>query len=155
MIKISLLDLLLRIFPESFLFIFASYLFSNKAVDKKRIILSVSILSISIYFVRLLPIQFGVHIILNGIVYVILCVEVNGILLEKSVKYSLVLIAMLSLSEKLNAIILNEVFGGSVQAILNDSLLKNISTIPSIILFFLEILICYKILHKRRNNEFI
>lgn len=155
MIKISLLDLLLRVIPESFLFIFASYLFCNKKFDKKRIILSTLIFSNITYFIRLFPIQFGVHIILNIIVFIILCININKIPFAKSVNYSLILVSMLSLSEKLNIIILNNVFNGNIKPILNDDILKNIYIIPSMFLFLLGILICYKLLYKNKEKKFI
>lgn len=155
MLKISLLDLLLRVIPESFLFVFASYLFCDKKFDKKRIILSTGILSIAIYFIRLLPIQFGVHTILNILVFIILCIKINKISFAKSINYSLILIAILSLSERLNIIILNNEFNCNIKIIFNNDVLKNIYIIPSMFLFLLGILICYKLVYKNKEKKFI
>jgi hypothetical protein len=153
MLKVSLLDLLLRVIPESFLFIFAAYLFCHKKFDKKYIIVSTIIFSITAYIIRLLPIQFGVHTILNILVYVALCIKINKIPFAKSITYSLILMAMLSVSEQLNIVVLNHIFGQNVKAILNDDLFKNIYFIPSMILFLIGIVICYKIFYRKRANN--
>lgn len=153
MLKISLLDLLLRTFPESFLFVFAAYLFCHKKFDRNRIIVSTIIFSFAVYSIRMLPIQFGIHTILNILVYVTLCIKINKIPFTKSITYSLILMAMLSLSEQLNLIILNHIFGQSINSILNDDLLKVLYFIPSMILFFIGIVISYKIFYRKRLND--
>jgi hypothetical protein len=153
MLKISLLDLLLRTFPESFLFVFAVYLFCHKKFDRNRIIASTVIFSFAVYSIRLLPIQFGIHTILNILVYVTLCIKINKIPFAKSIAYSLILMAMLSASEQLNTVVLNHIFGQNVSTILNDDLFKNIYFMPSMILFFIGIIICYKVLYRKRENN--
>jgi hypothetical protein len=153
MIKISLLDLLLRVLPESFLFIFASYLFCHKKFDKKRIIISTILFSIIAYCIRLLPIQFGIHTILNVLVYTALCIKINEIPFTKSITYSLILTIMLSLSEELNLIVLNHIFKESTIVILNDDLLKNVYIMPSMILFLIGILICHKLFYNKKIKK--
>jgi hypothetical protein len=153
MLKISLLDLLLRVIPESFLFAFAAYLFCHKKLDRNRIIASTVIFALAIYCIRLLPIQFGIHTILNILVFVAICIKINSIPFTKSIAYSLLLMAMLSLSEALNIFILNHIFGQNVNTILNNDLFKNIYFLPSMILFFIGIIICYKVLYRKRENN--
>ncbi|WP_147564577.1 hypothetical protein [Clostridium tyrobutyricum] len=152
MLKISLLDLLSSVLPESFLFIFASYLFNHKKFDRNRIIASIIIFSFAVYFIRLLPIQFGIHTILNILVYVAICIKINRIPFTKSITYSLILMAMLSLSEQLNYLILYHIFGQNVQTILNNDLFKNLCFMPSMLLFFIGIIICYKVFYRKRAN---
>ena len=61
--------------------------------------------------------------------------------------------AMLSASEQLNTVVLNHIFGQNVSTILNDDLFKNIYFMPSMILFFIGIIICYKVLYRKRENN--
>ncbi|MBP2033523.1 hypothetical protein J2Z42_002226 [Clostridium algifaecis] len=151
MIKISLLDVLLRGIPEAFLFVFASYLFCNKKFDEKYIILSTIIFDIGIYCIRILPIQFGVHIILNTILYVFISVKINKISYMQSIQYCIILQVILSLSETVNLFILNSISTYDSHTLLNSSILKNICFLPSIVMFLLGILICYKFLYKKNN----
>ncbi|MBV4418398.1 hypothetical protein KM800_03505 [Clostridium tyrobutyricum] len=154
MLKITLLDLLLRATPESFLFVISSYIFSHKKFAINSIIKSSVIMALSIYLIRLLPIQFGVHIILNMTVYIILLINVNKIEYKRGIEYALVLMAMLSTSELLNIVVVNILCEESFSMVIKNDIHKNIYFAPSLILFIVGIfsynnLFCR---HKRGGN---
>ncbi|MBP2033521.1 hypothetical protein J2Z42_002224 [Clostridium algifaecis] len=153
MLKISLLTLLLIGAPESFLFVFSGYLFYHKKFDKKRIVISTVILTLGIYIVRLLPIQFGIHTILSMVLYSFLLVNINHIPLIKGMQYSFILVYILFSSEILNIFIIDDIYGSNAKTILSNDLLNNLYFLPSIILFCLGIFICHMLLYKRKGEK--
>ncbi|QCH27423.1 hypothetical protein EZN00_01020 [Clostridium tyrobutyricum] len=154
MLRITLLDLLLRAAPESFLFVVSSYIFSHKKFAVNSIIKSSIIMALSIYLIRLLPIQFGVHIILNMTVYLILLININKIGCKRSIEYAMVLMAMLSTSELLNIAVVNILCEDSFNIIIKNDFHKNLYFAPSLILFIVGISLYYNLFckHKRGGN---
>ena len=64
MLQLNLWDFLLRTVPEAFIINYGIILLSNEIGIKKYVISSL-ILSVSVVFIRMFPISFGVHIIIN------------------------------------------------------------------------------------------
>ncbi|EPS52298.1 hypothetical protein CFSAN002368_09365 [Clostridium botulinum A1 str. CFSAN002368] len=91
MLKIGVIELLMRLTPESFLLIFIVQAFSNSKISKNKYILSSILLATTIYSIRLLPIHYGVHTILNIIAIVLICIFINEVTPIKAISYSLIL----------------------------------------------------------------
>nr|WP_205604344.1 hypothetical protein [Clostridium sporogenes] len=152
--KIGVIELFIRLTPESFLLIFIVQAFSNIKINKNKYILSSILLAITIYFIRLLPIHYGVHTILNIIAIVLICIFINEVTPIKAISYSLILSIFLALSEALNLYFIYKIFGENVVDIFENPLKKSISGMPSMIMLVIIVLFIFKIKNRRVKDVF-
>lgn len=151
MLKLTLLDIFLRGLPEEFLIIFAVYAFSKTAVNIKRYIISSLIFTIAIYFIRLLPIQYGVHIIISIIVIIVLTVNINKISIIKSIQACIMTVILEFICEGINMFIIQHVFKVDIVYMLTDPSLKILYGIPSLVIFATIVSTYYFYLAKRKK----
>ncbi|AUM89676.1 hypothetical protein RSJ21_02370 [Clostridium botulinum] len=144
----------MRLTPESFLLIFIVQAFSNSKISKNKYILSSILLATTIYSIRLLPIHYGVHTILNIIAIVLICIFINEVTPIKAISYSLILSIFLALSEALNLYFIYKIFGENVVDIFENPLKKSISGIPSMIMLIITVLFIFKIKNRRVRDVF-
>ncbi|WP_315971149.1 hypothetical protein [Clostridium botulinum] len=154
MLKIGVIELLMRLTPESFLLIFIVQAFSNSKISKNKYILSSILLATTIYSIRLLPIHYGVNTILNIIAIVLICIFINEVTPIKAISYSLILSIFLALSEALNLYFIYKIFGENVVDIFENPLKKSISGIPSMIMLIITVLFIFKIKNRRVRDVF-
>lgn len=143
MLKLTLLEVFLRALPESFLVVFAVYAFSKTVINVKRYIISSLIYVILIYIIRLLPIQYGVHTILNIIVIILLTVNINKISIIKSIQTSLMTIILEFICEGINVFTIQYIFKVDIAHLLSVPSLKIIYGIPSLLIFAVTVAIYY------------
>ncbi|MGL4738757.1 MAG: hypothetical protein ACRCW2_14990, partial [Cellulosilyticaceae bacterium] len=67
-LNLSMIEFLLRAIPEGFIVIFGVYAFSKTRVVKKNLLIAGSILALSLYLIRAIPISYGIHTILGILV---------------------------------------------------------------------------------------
>ncbi|ACQ54520.1 hypothetical protein [Clostridium botulinum] len=154
MLKIGVIELLMRLTPESVLLIFIVQAFSNSKISKNKYILSSILLATTIYSIRLLPIHYGVHTILNIIAIILICIFINEVTPIKAISYSLILSIFLALSEALNLYFIYKIFGENVVDIFENPLKKSISGIPSMIMLIITVLFIFKIKNRRVRDVF-
>ncbi len=106
------------------------------------------------YFIRLLPIHYGVHTILNIIAIILICTFINEVTPIKSITYSLILMSLLALSEALNLYFIYKIFGEDIANTLKDPLKKCIYLMPSMIILVIIILSIFKIKDRRVRDVF-
>ncbi|MCR1935068.1 hypothetical protein NSA27_10350 [Clostridium tepidum] len=148
------MELVIRTLPECFLIIFVIQVFSNYKINKNKYVLSSILLSIIMYSIRLLPIHYGVHTILNIIAIVLICTFINEVTPIKSITYSLILMSLLALSEALNLYFIYKIFGDNVANTLKNPLKKCIYLMPSMIILVITILFAFKIKDRRLKDVF-
>lgn len=151
MIEITIMELILRTIPESFLLILGGCLISRKSIDNKSYFISSILFAISTYLVRMLPIQFGVHTILIIMIFILINTSLNKIPIRKAISSSLISIIILSICESINLFILNYL-KVDMQAIITRPLLKTLYFMPSLALFALIILIFYMIIYRNKKE---
>ncbi|NFE21282.1 hypothetical protein FDF42_03515 [Clostridium botulinum] len=144
----------MRTLPECFLIIFVIQVFSNDKINKNKYVLSSALLSIIMYFIRLLPIHYGVHTILNIIAIILICTFINEVTPIKSITYSLILMSLLALSEALNLYFIYKIFGEDIANTLKDPLKKCIYLMPAMIILVIIILSIFKIKDRRVRDVF-
>ncbi|EPY6469295.1 MULTISPECIES: hypothetical protein [Clostridium] len=154
MLKIGITELLVRTLPECFLLIFLIQAFSNIKVNKNKYVLSSILLSITTYSIRLLPIHYGVHTILNIIAIVLICTFINEVTPIKAISYSLMLSIFLALSEALNLFFIYKIFGENIANTLKDPFKKCIYLMPSMIILVIIVLFIFKIKDRRVKDVF-
>ncbi len=156
MLKLSLLEVVLRALPEGFLIIFAVYAFSKSVISVKKYIISSLIYVMAVYLIRLLPIQYGVHTILNIIVIIVLTTNINKIGIIKSIQGSIMAMILEFICEGVNMIIIRYIFKVNVVNILSNTSLKILYGIPSLVIFATTIFTYYFYLAGRKKlNEVI
>ncbi|WP_061311548.1 hypothetical protein [Clostridium botulinum] len=144
----------MRLTPEAFLFIFIIKAFSNSKINKNKYVLSSILFSVIIYSIRLLPIHYGVHTILNIIAIILICTFINQVAPIKAITYSLILVSFLALSEALNLYFIYKIFGKNIENILKSPFKKCIYLMPSIIVLVIIVLLIFKIKDRRVKDVF-
>jgi len=148
----SLIELLIKGLPESFLFVLALYIFTRVKFDYKKYMLLSLMLTLIIYLTRWLPINLGTHTMLSLLFLILLFLIVNKVNLQNIIKsiISVVILAIiLMISEVLNLLLFNAIFGqAESEKLFNSSsaLIKSVSMLPSTIIFALTLLVIYFLL---------
>lgn len=151
MLKLHWIEIFLRLIPEMFLVIWGITIISKKSLNiKKHIILS-TIMAIITFFIRNLPIYFGVHTIII-IILTIITMVIAGMPIITSIYGALFMYLILSLSEFLSIFILN-FFNINTNIDIADinPIRKCLLGIPSLIILFLVVIILHYILKRREK----
>ncbi len=154
MLRVTLFEVFIRGLPEGFLSILAAYAFSKRYIDIKRYIVSSIIYVIMIYAIRFLPINFGVHTILNFFVFITLIVNINKINLIDSIRAVITTLIIQFMCEAINMLMIQYIFKADVDYILSKPVLKVIYGIPGILLFAGILISYYVKLLKRKELKF-
>ncbi|MDU2672403.1 MAG: hypothetical protein E7C49_10385 [Clostridium sp.] len=151
MLKMTSAEFILRLLPEAFIFIFAAYAFSKTRINKSKYLLSSFLLGLSVFIIRMLPINYGVHTILNIIMLAVIAYSINKIDLTESIKVSIITAICLFLLEGLNMLLLSSIFGNKLDSILSNTILKTVSGLPSLIGFGVIVIGYYSYLKNRKE----
>ena len=151
MLKLTLLEVFFRGLPEGLVAIFAVYAFSKTVLNIKRYLLSSIIFITAVYLIRLLPIQYGVHAILNIIVIIVLTVNINKISIIKSIKASIMTVILEFICEGINVFIIQHIFKVDIVYLLSESSLKILYGIPSLLIFAIIVSTYYFYVARRKK----
>jgi hypothetical protein len=149
--KLDVLEFFVRGLPETFLFIFAAYVFSRTSFDLKKYLLSSVIFAVVGFITRSFPIHYGVHTILNLFAFIILAHSINKIDLIKSISVGVIIVLLQSVCELINIVMIQFVFKQDVNYILGNPTLKTLYGIPSILIFAL-IIVSYNLLIVKKSK---
>jgi len=155
MLKLSLLEVFFRAIPESSLMVFATYTFSKVAINKWRYLLSSILLVISIYIIRCLPINFGMHTALAFIASIILSISISKIDFFQAIKSVAFTVILEFICEGINIFIILYVFGLNMNDAFRNNVTKLLYTSPSLIIFAVIVFSYYYILSKRKKLRVI
>ena len=153
MLRLTWVEFILRNIPEMLILIWGIHIISRKSIDIPKYMLSSIVLAIITFFVRWLPIYFGVHMIIN-IILIISIMAIIGIPLIKAIYSTLLMVFMLSLSEFLNSIILSSLNMNTNINIL-DPFIKCLYGAPSLAFLSLLIIILNKILKSKEGIKYV
>lgn len=153
MFKIHWIEIFLRGIPESFLMLAGVCVIAEKSLPIKNYIISSISLSLCIFFIRRLPVYWGIHTLIV-IVLAISFLVIQGMPLISSSYGTLCMLLILSGSEVLNILILN-IFHIKTTLLYVDSISASIKKcllgMPSLIMVFLFILVIYHFKNKHIN----
>lgn len=141
--RLTLLEFILRLIPETMIFVFASYVFSNIRVDIKKLLHASVLLSMSVFIVRALPITYGVHTILNLIIQTIVIAYVCKISVLKLIKSGIISTILLLISEGISMFFYSVVLKIDLSVIFQDDIKKVVYGLPSLIIFATIVFIYY------------
>lgn len=133
MLELSLITFFIRAIPEGIILTWVSYILASKPINKKRILISGFFIGLITYIIRLMPINFGVHIILILILYILILHKLNNINLYQAVRSGLTTYILLSMSESITMFIYIFVFKLDVETLSQQSLQGILLGIPSLL----------------------
>lgn len=145
--KLTILELIIKGIPEAVLFTFGMYAFSGIKITKevwKKFMSFMTLMFLWTYIVRLLPINYGVNLMLVLVFAIFFGVMILKIPLSKCVKAALISAAGIVIGEGVNMLMLQGIYGAEkTQEIIGDPILKVVNTIPSSIVFGAIITVAY------------
>ncbi|MVX64082.1 hypothetical protein GKZ28_10315 [Clostridium chromiireducens] len=153
MLRLTALEFIVRTIPEALVYIFAGYIFSNKEIKVIRYLTSSLLLAVITFFIRMLPINYGVHTILIIITQIIVLVCVSKIDTILSIRSSIITTICLFVTEVLNMLVLNVIFKEQLESIMLDTWLKTIYGLPSLGSFALIVLGYYCVRTKGKSKN--
>jgi len=143
MLKVTLLEFIIRGIPEGFIFILANFAFAKKKIVWVPFVVSSIILIMFTYGVRFLDINFGVHTILNLICLIFLSVFFIKIDLYTAVKGSMITTLGMFAVEAISVLVLQAIYGDNLAKIIEDPIQKAIAGSPGFFLFGIIIIALY------------
>ena len=150
MLETKLIELILRGLPEAFILMFAAHLFFNKPLEKQPYIISSFLFGALGFLIRFLPIHYGVHIILNLFIYILLLVNILNFDLNKAVSASIITFMLQITSEALNVIIIEYIFMVDINLIFSNPICKTLYGIPSLLITYIFLFLYYLFMKRRR-----
>lgn len=149
MLRLTGFEFVVRLIPEAFVIIFAMITLSNVKLNAKRYIISSLLLATCEYYIRMLPINYGVPTILDIFVIIVITYYINKIDIVLGIKASLITTIALFICEGINVLLLSLIFKDTLNGIMENTILKTIYGFPSLILFTI-ITITYYLLNSRK-----
>ncbi len=150
-LHLSFLEFIVRGIPEAILFVLAVYIFSNTKLEIKKIIIASLILSVSTFLVRMLPISYGIHTILNIITLVLITSVVIKISIIDSIRSGILTAILMFICEGINMGLIQLIHGNEIEKIFSNPILKTVYGLPSLIIFTIIILL-YKFIKSNRKG---
>ncbi|EHI98139.1 hypothetical protein CDLVIII_1446 [Clostridium sp. DL-VIII] len=151
MLQLTYTEFFLRTIPELFVLIWGIHIISGKSINTTKYIVSSVMLSLATFFVRWLPIYFGVHMIINMILIISIMVIIR-IPLIKAIFSTLIMFFFLCLGEFINMVTLDFLKIDTVIEFANP-LKKTIYCFPSLIFLLLSIFIIKYFLKMKEGVE--
>ena len=155
MLKLPIFEFIARLIPEAFIFMFAAYTFSKVKIEKKKYLMASFFLGISVFIIRMLPINYGVHTILNIIILTVIATSINKINMVNAIKSTIITTVFLFVLEGISVLILSSIYGEELQNMFQDSKLKIILGLPSLIIFGVIVIGYYTYLSKRNKLSYV
>ncbi|MGY0373147.1 hypothetical protein [Clostridium sp. JNZ J1-5] len=149
MLKLTLIEFFLRLIPEMMIFMWGIYVISRQEIKAKNYIFSSITLALTTFFVRELPIHYGVHTIVNNVLTVCILIVI-GIPILKSIYSTIIMTLILWGSEIANLFILN-ILGINIKSELTNFTMKCILGFPSLIFMSLSIFLLKLFFKKERR----
>lgn len=148
--KVSLVELFARGIFEGFLLVLANHAFARKKIIWKPYIITGVLVAMVTYFIKLLPITFGVPMILSSLCMIFLCVFICKIDLFTSVKGAMLTILILIAIETLNFLFLSLILNESkYNEVVADPYQMLVAGLPGLALFAVVVISTYLYLSKR------
>ncbi|WP_270566973.1 hypothetical protein [Clostridium beijerinckii] len=137
MLSLTWIDFFIKLIPEEFVFIWGICTISNIVISKRRHVIYCILIALEVYVVRLLPIHFGVHIIINNIFTICLLI-IAEISIDTAIRNTLLMTLFLMISEFFNMFIL-KILNVNVEAKFKIHGVESLLLSPSLLLFILLI----------------
>ena len=151
MLEVRQIEFLLSSLPQGFIVVLAIYIFSKVDINKKKYLSTSVVFSIITFTVRLLPINYGVHMVLSVLFLLFIIVSYNKIDAVSAIKSIIFIYLIQFISEAINVLILN-FMNVDLDTQFKNPIYKSIIGIPSLIITGVIILIIYIFNNKKRKH---
>jgi len=151
--RLTWLEIVFGVIPENLIFIFGIYVFSNTIICRKKLLLSALLVSLSTYLVKLLPLQFGIHMFIFIMVFIAISAFMNHIDIIKAVTSVLLLFIIRLITEWISIFALEKLSNISVETLADNPLEKVLYALPSLFIFFMVVLIVYILKHNKQKKR--
>lgn len=139
---------------QGLIFVLGMYTFNQQKIILKNYISASALFIVTSYIIRLLPISFGVHTIINMLILVIICIVLLKMPVFNTIRSMSIVMVFLLLSEMADLAVLTMVMGkDKFEEVMHNPLQKAITGIPSNVLFLLLITLSYYILKKKGDSN--
>lgn len=155
MLALTAFEFIVRTIPESLIYIFAGYVLSNTKLNIKRYLISSLLLAVSMFIIRMLPINYGVHTILSIIIQTAILMSISKIDIILAIKSAIITTICLFVVELLNMLALNLIFKEQLEAIMLNKISKTICGLPSLGGFAIIVLCYYYHLRKKDKSKYV
>lgn len=154
--KTIIFEFILGYILQAFSFVLGVYAFNRQKIEIKKYVLLSVVLSIISYFVRLLPISFGVHTILFLLFLLIICIFIVKMPIYITIRSILLLTVLLLVTEMGNVAIMINILGQkNFERMMAIPIEKAIVGLPGALTFAILIILSYFILNKPAKNKSI
>lgn len=133
MLKLTPLDLIIIGIPESLLIFLLIYSLAKKKVDKKSYIQASAIQATAQYFIRMLPINYGVHTVLAMVLTILLLVYLIRLPIIKAITYTIIAVIIVALSEEFYMAILINIIKVDFKSIAGKTMISTFYVFPYLI----------------------
>lgn len=152
MLYMPIVVFFLRSIPEGILLAFAHYVLVNEKIPIKKLLLSGTILGISSYLIRLLPIHYGVHTIIFLMIYIFIMISVNGIYVLKAIPASIISVFLIFMCDWITVLIYVHVLHIDYETLFSQvSLIEALYSIPALLLATTIVMLGYFYMRQHRN----
>lgn len=154
MLQLSLFEVIFLLIPGSLGLIFSFYVFSFTEIKMKKLILSTILACVSVYLVRLLPIQTGVHTIILFPIYILILRFVNGIPVIKAISSNFFSILLLFFCEMVSIYFITNILKVNIEVAFQNVITKTFYGYISLILHFIIVVVFYFSIYKKKRLSF-
>ena len=152
MLRISLLELLMKGIPEGLISGFGIFTLSKTKFDLRKFLLLSTSLILLTYLSRFLPLGYSLHIMISVMTIIVISTIILRMHLLNAIKAALLLIALIIICECGTICVMERIFlNDGVCRIMNNPLSKSFAGIPTTVLFGAIILIIYVNYYKKNN----
>ncbi|GFP74440.1 hypothetical protein [Clostridium fungisolvens] len=144
MLKVTLIESILRGLPETILFVWAIYLLTQTPMKYSKIILTASISTFITFIIRLLPINLGINSILSLALLIYLNIKINKIPIKQSISTTILVIIIEYIAEMLNIVML-QLLKFDIVKLFQNPVNKVLYALPSLVLLVIIVLIVHNI----------
>lgn len=154
MLQLDIPYIIARTFPEGILVVLAGAILLDTKVNRIKLLKMGLLLGAIVTFIRILPINFGVHTILAMMMYWLIISKISAAKTIQTIMATLEIWIALVLSEGLYLVIATWILNLDYEALTkNEGLYGAIATLPSLIIFML-IVIIIKIVSKKIRGKY-
>ncbi|NCA93436.1 hypothetical protein EOM82_09485 [bacterium] len=149
-----LLEYIFGYILQGFVFTLGIFAFNRQKIMLKKYIMVSVVLSVFIFLVRLMPITFGVHIILNLLFLFLVCVLILKMPIYTTIRSTLLVTVFLLASEMANVAVMIAIFGqDEFEQKMSVPMQKAIIGLPGVLAFALLIFLSYILLTRSKKKE--
>jgi len=152
-LKIIIFEFLFGFGLQGFAIVLGIYAFTKqKLVVKDYILSSFLVLSVS-YFVRLLPISFGIHTLLNMLFLFLICIIILKMPAYSTIRASFIVTMLLLICEMIDVAVMIVIFGKEkFESLMLMPLAKALIGFPASIMFLIITSLAYYISNKSNKR---